>query len=796
MIGLLLLVCQGLGPDAAVEWARHGFAPDAVPARAEDDSLAAAGWDLAQLVPERVSGRAVDAAVRSAAIDRVLETVATLPDELRAVAYARLRGRLNSEQLAAVGAMLREERGGDRPQLFTLLQSAPIEAAEDTLIEFALDERQSAPERGVLAEHLLIARGRPALDRLRPAIRPDAAPQFLRRVYAGWRNLVIAEDLPLLEQLAREGKEYAAQFALQLWAMYETDPARRLAIFRLALNAGPNYRQVAWDALGRGGRHEGIVEDLLALLDAGNIDNRSLARRFLPVYGGPDALWLAYQERASGASLNLRAQWMTALAASPLREAREEAARWLSEHGRMSGDVAMAVARILGDDEVLDPMLRALLTQSELPDRILWPLALRRAATSEAARDNLRERIELDGGLVQQQSLEHLAPYASEADLAMIARIARGSEYSSATRAVALSALAEVGRAEDLLAEWLQAPPRGYEIAEGFVKAVVLHGTAEQLEEILGDLERGLGFPDPDEQRGIRIAAWEAAGKRGDLRSLQFLATELQRTLASVPMIEGGWPSLYDLSHELFELGAVIDATLECAGRRRPEEVAAALRSVRIEEVAPQALFFAAGRFAPFLPALADDWFRTLDLGSLSELDRMRAAAWWAWTVDPALPATVPYGLLLEDPTLYRRFSRPLAETFSPDGAGWTLFHDRIEERARLLSARGLTGTARRAHLAGLRDGRCEGAVLLAAAELLSAEEAPDPADLELAIQLARQATAAEPLSSHAHTLVGKLLDLAGDRSTGRASWEAVLRTTPKGSEAYRQAEERLLTQD
>jgi len=796
MIGLLLFVCQGLGPDTAVEWARHGFAPDAVPARVEGDSLAATAWDLAQLVPERVSGRAVDAIVRAAAVDRVLQTVATLPDELRAVAYARLRGRLDSTQLAMVGTMLRENRGGDRPQLFALLQSAPIAAVEDTLVEFALDESQSAPERGVLAEHLLIALGRPALERLRPAIRPAAAPQFLRRVYAGWRNLVIADDLPLLEQLAREGKEHAAQFALQLWAMYETDPARRLAVSRLALNASPNYRQVAWDALGRGGPHEGIVIDLLALLDAGDIDNRSLARRFLPVYGGPDALWLAYRERASGAGPNLRAQWMTVLAASPLREAREEAARWLSEYGRMSGDVAMAVARILGDDEVLDPMLRALLTQSELPDRILWPLALRRAATSEAARDNLRERIELDGGLVQQQSLEHLAPYASEADLAMIARIARGPEYASATRAVALAALAEVGRAEALLAEWLLAPPHGYEIAEGFVKATVLHGTPEQLEQILGDLERGLGFPDPDEQRGIRIAAWEAAGKRGDLRSLQFLATELERTLAAAPLTEGGWPSLYDLSHELFELGAVIDATLECAARRRPEEVAAALRPVRIEGVAPQALFFAAGRLAPFLPALADDWFRTLDLGSLSELDRMRAAAWWAWTLDPALPAAVPYAVLLEDPTLYRRYPRALAETFSPVGAGWTLFHDRIEERARLLTARSLTGGGRRAHLTALGDGRCDGPVLLAAAELLIAEEAPDSADLELAVQLARQATAAAPLSSLAHTKVGELLDLAGDRSTARAAWQAVLRTTPKGSEAYRQAEERLSAQD
>lgn len=791
MIALLLCALQ-TAPAELEAWVRHGFPPGEVPARVEDDAAAAAAWDLAQLVPERVSGRAVTAEDYRAAAARALATVGELPEPLRALGYARLRGTLIAADLEQVAEQL---QGGDptqRPALDALLMTAAIEDAEAPLLALALDEQQPAGARGVYAEHLMLARGRPALEALRPAIRPDAAPQFLRRVLAGWRSIVAPEDLPWLEKLAREGKDYPAQFALQLWAMNERDPERRLSAFRLALGSAPSYRQVAWDALARGGPHEGIAEELLNLLDTGDADNRNLARRLLPLYAGPEALWEAYRERVGEAPPQVQAPWMATLAASPLPEARAEAARWLAEHGRTSGSAANAVARRLADDPEIDPFLPALLTQSELPDRVLFPLALRRAETSEAARDVLRERIVYEDGLTQQQAIRHLAPYASEADLQLIEDVARGEEYSAASRAEALVALASQGRAEGLLAEWMEAPPRGYEVAEAFVRATVEFGSEERFHTLTEMLARGLGFPDADEQRGVRIAAWQAAGRRADALALEFLAGELQRTLIAVPAEEGTWPSLYDLSRRHFELATALDALLQCALGVGPAAVDARLEQIPLQEVAPVARFLAAYRMGRKLPGASLAWFRSVDREALSEGDRLRFLAGWAWSLDPAPGTGEAYAALLAEAPLYARYPRPLAEAFLPQGAGWALFHDRIDEHARLLRARGLEGEELLAELLPLAQGRVSGAVLGAGAELLATDPSLGARGLDAAQGLCARRVALSPLSPDAHAQYGAILEAAGALEEAREAWGVVLRTVPEGTEQRLEAEEAL----
>jgi len=797
---LLVLAAGAQEPGALEAQVRHGFPADQpLPARPEGPAAAALAWDLAQLVPARVSGRTVAAAERAAAVGRVVAALDATPEAFAAVVFARLRGNLDGASAAGIGARLRAGAGAWRDELLGLLMSAPLDAAEDELVAFVLDETQPDRERGAVAEHLLLARGRVALERLRPAIHPAAAPRLLRRVYAGWRAVVAPEDLPWLEELAREGQEFSAQYALQLWALNETDSARRWEVYRLALQADPSFRQVAVDALGRQGPDARIADAMRELLDTGDTDQRRLARRMLPVFDGPEALWEAYQERASALSPSARAEWMAALAGSPLPEARREAAQWLAEHGRVSGGIAMAVTRLLSGDQELDPFLPALLRQSELPDRVLWPLALLRSESSEAARDLLRERIAEGDGLMQRQAVQYLAAAGQDRDLRMIADLARSTSVAPGSRAAALEALADAGRAEPLLEEWLDAPPPGYEVAEAFVRAVFRDGTDAQLERLLTGLEGGLGMQDEDERRGLRVVAREEAGRRGGARAADFVVAALGAELRAVAQPQDGWPSFYEFARGSGALQGCLDALLFVAASLPPEEVEARVTALDIEGVAGHALCFAAHRIAPLAPRAAAAWFRAIPRESLADVDQLRATGMEAWSLDPHPEAASAYRELLGWAPVMHRYARPLAEVFSPAGTAWTLFHDRIEERSRVHRARLLAGAARLDVLRPLLEGWCEAQVLAdaaALAEQASADQPPaegaaqasDAPGRALALEFARRRARVAPLSALAHADLAELAGRAGAPEEAVAAWQAALRTSVPGSPMHSEA--------
>ena len=61
-------------PEVLASWVHDGFPPAAAPEREQLTGTARLAWDLAQLVPARVSGRAVDPEVRAEALARAIQS--------------------------------------------------------------------------------------------------------------------------------------------------------------------------------------------------------------------------------------------------------------------------------------------------------------------------------------------------------------------------------------------------------------------------------------------------------------------------------------------------------------------------------------------------------------------------------------------------------------------------------------------------------------------------------------------------------------------------------------------------
>jgi len=160
--------------------------------------------------------------------------------------------------------------------------------------------------------------------------------------------------------------------------------------------------------------------------------------------------------------------------------------------------------------------------------------------------------------------------------------------------------------------------------------------------------------------------------------------------------------------------------------------------------------------------------------------------------MDPAPGAGEAYAALLAEAPLYARYPRPLAEAFLPQGAGWALFHDRIDEHARLHRAHRLEGEELMSELLPLAQGRVSSGVLGAGAELLAADPSLGARGLEVARTLCARRVALSPLSPDAHAQYGAILEAAGALEEAREAWRTVMRTLPEGTEQRLEAEEAL----
>ena len=759
------------------------------------DALTNLAWQLAQLAPATHginAKRPVDPAVRLFTIRFILDSWAAdqIPRDWQDASYARLRGNIELATANQIASMLQQPAIPRATDLLNLLLEAPLQEVRQVLLAFALEETNLAPDRGLVAERLLLLEGRKALAELLPAIRPDAQPQFLRRFFSGWRVCMNQEDLPLLKKLATEADGFVAQFALQLWAIHERDPAARLEIYNIARNFQISYRSTAMAALARGGKDEAITAALLAELNAGGRDARNMARRLIPLFANEQALLDAYFARAAGMSLSQRGQWMPDLARMTKPEGPREAMSWLVEGGWSSGNLARNVVRYLSRSEEVDPLLPTLLNIGELPQYIRFPLALARGPYSEDARAFLY--FALPDLMPSEQSLvlQMLAKTGEFEDLLFIRDYAADRTKPTSARLEAMRSLVGIPEAHDLLGQWRDPLPQDYQVLATLIELLLLSNNEEWRQWAIDTaMAPPPGF-DEDEARGLRTELWRVLGQRsapGDLQRLSFaIATQLLTLESSTPPGEP-WSSLHRFESQSPELAMTLASYVRCSRVATPTGTGADGQSgggqtfalpedFRSEDVAADVLVVAASYLAEVAPHSAALWFADLASRPLQPVDQLRVAGLTASRLPYGPVSRAALEQLLPDPQSLHQNPRVIAQCFAPVGVGWVLIHDRLAEQ-RLLSEV-LQQQRPLEDLQILLHGWVEDDVLETAATY--AADVATPESLQFSLQLQQRRTVHLPLSAPIHAAVLTLAEQLGDQELAAKELAIVRRLTPQ----------------
>jgi hypothetical protein len=751
-------------------------------------------WDLALLAPARTCGFAADPALREQAAARALATwlaggYASCGEE----ASARLSGVLGAEAVAQLGAALRgDEAVPGEDAIAALLKSQPFALAAAPLLAAALDERVHPSVRGDLAVHLLLAQGRPALHALAPALHPAQDDRFLRQAFTAWKPIAAAEDVALLERLAREAGGSGAQYALQLWARLEREPARRAEIYELAIAAPGGYSAMALEALAEGGPDEEIAARLRSLLRAGTATQRGTALRALARFGSHEAVLAEY--RALGAPLSVAAAswWMPVLAQSPLPAAQQAAADWLAAGGIGSGATAQTVVRALSEKEAVLPLLGALLGAPDVPMREKLPLAMVNAERSEDALEYLRREARTGEGLSQAQAVRRIGACGTAQDLAWLETLARSPEVGEEVRAVAYEALVLRGAAGALTEEWLRALPSSWERREAVLRLAIARGDEAQRERALALAHAGAPEDDAETRGALRGVAWSAIAERGDPALFERLAADwielLERLEAEGRAGEDDWRDLFERLHAWTDLESCARAAQVLAPGVPERPASAALRAWDPYRTAPEALWAACALWSGVDARQTAEWLDALDALPLTEANRIRVRALAAARAPDPVVERARLRLLLGDPQALRRHPIYLAQAFTPEGARWTLFHDRLAEREVLADARMQPPAQGLRLLTALESGYVEGDLLARAAAFAAGE----PGGKEIALRLAERGASLHPLHPESARLRAELLEDLGRTREAREAWTLLTRLQPPGYALHERARERL----
>lgn len=710
--------------------------------------------------------------------------------EAEVTAFARLRGHLGAEEARRIVGMLEDPEVARRGELLELLLQVPFEQARPILVAFALEETRPAGERGRVAEFLLLRDGPAAFEDLKTTFRVEEQPPYLRRFFAGWRESIRPQDLPLLERFAKEAppesESAVGQYALQLWAANETDPEARRRIYLLARDASTSYRSTAMEMLGRRGKDPVIAAMLLEELDGASPDLRRLARRMLPVFAGPEALLEAYRQRAQGQSVNLRGRWMVELAALSLPEAQQEAMQWLVDGGWGSGTLANQVVILLARSAEVDSLLPALLNHGEIPERVLFPLALARAPFHRDAHAYLLEQFPFGGSVLQMKILRSIAARGQDADLRFVREVFESNAYTSAARALAAEILVRMPAAREYVeARFDQPLPEEYELAAAWVRALAASPLPAWQEEAVAAANRADGFEDGEERRGLRNEVWSAFGRHAQRTALPTLTARLWQLLREPEATtEAGvaWPTLARLGTNYPELTVVVSALNRCVDPQR-SGVLDLPQDLQLQDLDATPLLVAASMLAKAYPEEVGPWLQELQQRELSQLDHLRVLAMTAHRLTGTAVKREALRALLEDPDALQEYRYQLVEALVPEGAGWVMMAERLGER--LLVEEVLAGERPVTDLQRLLHGYAEDDVLRRAANL--AEEA---GRFELALACAKRRTDHAPLSDAAHAHYALLLGDLEREDEAREAWSVVLRVAPDRSDLWRQAQE------
>jgi hypothetical protein len=765
-------------PDQKYEaWVFDGY--DGPAPAVEEGVNAQLAWQLAHLVPRthQVSMlESLSLADRQVAVLAVLDfwVEDLIPLTWQDAAYARLRGFIDEISAVQIAWMLQQEGIPRRTNLLNLLLEAPLDSVRQVLLDFVLDETNSAPDRGRVAESLILRDGRAAMEVILPVVQTESEAPFLRRLFGAWRTCVIAEDLTLLERLASHADGFVAQFALQLWAMNETDTTTRLRIYSLAQESEPSYCAAALSALAQGGKDPAITAALIGELDSAGRDMRQLAQVLIPEFSDEQTLLDAYLDRLPGMSLNRRGQWMSNIASLSLPAAKQAAMQWLTDGGWSKGNTARNVVRYLTRSAEVDPLLPTLLSIENLPKHILYPLTLARAETSADARDYLRQLLPELLPSEQGQALRALAASGDLDDLLLLRDYVSDPAKATSARVVAMRTLAEIPEAQGLLHQWRDPLPHDYEVLATLLELMLLSKNEEWQQWAMDTAFTPPAFFDEDEQRGLRGVIWRTLGerKRGDDHlKLSLALGEYLLQLQSVNRDDEGWRVLYRFEGDYPELATLVAAYVSCVRGREPQALVLP-ENFDSSKVGADALLITAAFLTKVSPQTTSDWFEDLAERSLHEENQVRVAGLAASRLPFGPTADAALQRLLDYPDRLRNMPRAIAESFAPHGNGWALIHDRLAEQ-QLLSE---VIQARRPveDLRILLQAWVEDDILATAAEF-----ATDKERFDLALELELRRAVHLPLSTVTHAAVIKAAEKAGKQGLVAAERQVFLRLSP-----------------
>jgi len=759
----------------------HDGATSPLPTEASIDVTLA--WHLAQLTPAtHLESNPLGAGVHPDAIRVVLDAWRqdTIPLEWQDAAYARLRGNIDKSAAGHIASLLADPNAPRHTDLLNLLLEAPFDQSREVLIDFVLDESNAAADRGRVAEYLLLLGGRPALDSILPSITPDSDAPYLRRLFSAWRTFINAADLPLLEQLATEADGYVAQFALQLWAINERDSSARMRIYQLARGAESSFRSASMSALARGGTDPEITAALIAELNSGGRNARSMARRFIPQFSDEQTLLTIYKERAASMSPSQAMQWMPEIASLSLPEASRVAMQWLIDGGWSTGAPARSVVRYLARSSEVDPLLATLLSIDDLPKYIRFPLGLARGPISEDARAYLRSALPELMPSEQSQVFYVLAANGELDDLLLIRDFVFDSAKPTSSRVEGMRALASVPAARELMGQWRDPLPQEYQILATLVELLLM---SEEAEWRRWALETAMTPPmsfDEDEARGLRTVAWRVLGQRrapGDSQLLaNAIAQQLPQIASRTPSGEP-WATLFRFESEFPELAMLLASFVRC--NRVNHSARLDLPSdFDSTSVAADALVVAAAYLAESTPETAGEWFADLAARPLHPQDSVRVAGLTAHRLPYGPASDAALDQLLATPETLFESPRLIAQSFAPVGVGWVLFHDRLAEQ--LLVSKVLQQQRPLADLELLLQGWVEDDILATAAEYalgLGTEQSTS-----LALRLQQRRAVHLPLDADIHAAISALAEQLGDLELAAAETAIKRRLLPQDS--------------
>jgi hypothetical protein len=502
----------------------------------------------------------------------------------------------------------------------------------------------------------------------------------------------------------------------------------------------------------------------------------------------PAAVLAEFRSIGAPPSLAAAGWWMPALAQSPLPEARAVAARWLAEGGFGAGALAYTVVRSLGDSPEILPLLGNLLARDDVPANVSLPLAIAHAPVSPVAADFLRGIARSGRGFEQVQAMQRLGAQATPEDLEWFAEVAGGSELEPSVRGAACTQLLRNGAGAELLSAWLAEPPREWDPLEAMVRDGLAYGAPEQRAALLDFVRAGGGLAASEDRLALRAVAWNALGDAGDPANFPVLAAELRAVLellaADGRPADEDWRDLYERVHAWPELESLSAPARRLAQGQVREPRDAALSAWNPAGTAPEVLWAAAALWSGADPAQASDWLEALDALELTDVNRLRVRALLAARARDPLREREALRALLADPGILRECALIVAQSFAPEGAGWTLHHDRLAEREILADARCQPDPQALARLARLLESWCEARILLEAGGLAAQLQGGE----ELALRLARRGVELHALHPELGAFLARRLEAAGEDAAARDAWAAVERMVPAGLPQHEEA--------